>query len=358
MNSAFWRDRRVLVTGHTGFKGGWLSLWLHQLGARVTGFALQPPTQPSLFEAASVGSSMVSKIGDIRDLDTLRTVLLSSEAEVVFHLAAQPLVRQSYVDPVQTYATNVMGTVNLLESVRAARGVRAVVVVTSDKCYDNPERPTPFTEADPMGGLDPYSSSKGCTELVTAAYRASYFREGSSQAVPVASARAGNVIGGGDWAADRLVPDILGAFGQGRPVRIRHPNAVRPWQHVLEPLWGYLMLAERLCGPAGHAYAEPWNFGPRDADALPVGQLVERMAGLWGPGAAWELAAGKHPHEATFLKLDASKSASRLGWQPTLGLDDALGLTLRWAQAYRAGADMRACTLEQIETYQAQANQP
>lgn len=355
MNPAFWRDRHVLVTGHTGFKGSWLSLWLHQLGARVTGFALEPPTQPSLFEAACVGSGVVSKIGDIRDLETLRAVLLTSGAEIVFHLAAQPLVRQSYVDPVQTYTTNVMGTVNLLESVRAAHGVRAVVVVTSDKCYDNPERTTAFTEADPMGGLDPYSSSKGCAELVTAAYRASFFREGSSQAVPVASARAGNVIGGGDWAADRLVPDMLEAFGQGRPVCIRHPNAIRPWQHVLEPLRGYLMLAERLCGPAGHAYAEPWNFGPSDADALPVSQLVGRMAQLWGPGAAWEVAAGDHPHEATFLKLDASKSAARLGWQPVLGLDDALDLTLRWAQAYRAGADMRACTLEQIHTYQARA---
>lgn len=335
-----------------------MSLWLQQLGAHVTGFALVPPTRPSLFEAARVGDGMASHIGDIRQLDNLRAALVASDPEIVFHLAAQPLVRQSYRDPVETYATNVMGTVNLLEAVRAASSVRAVVVVTSDKCYDNPERGAAFTEAEPMGGLDPYSSSKGCTELVTAAYRASFFRAGASQVVAVASTRAGNVIGGGDWAADRLVPDILQAFGQGRPVRLRRPNAIRPWQHVLEPLRGYLMLAESLLSQEGQAFAEPWNFGPLDADAIPVGELVQRMARLWGPEAAWQLDEGEHPHEASFLKLDASKAKSRLGWQPTLDLDRALSLTLQWAQAYRAGADMRGFTLEQIHTYQAQAAHP
>lgn len=358
MNPRFWSGRRVFLTGHTGFKGGWLALWLQDLGADVAGFALNPPTRVNLFETARVGSDIVSHIGDIRHIEPLRRALNATEPEIVFHLAAQPLVRQSYKDPVDTYSTNVMGTVNLLEAVRATPSVRAVVVVTTDKCYDNPERGTAFTESDPIGGRDPYSSSKGCTELVTAAYRASFFRAGLERQVNVATVRAGNVIGGGDWAIDRLVPDILEGFSQGRPVRIRYPRAVRPWQHVLEPLRGYLMLVERLCADEGQAFARPWNFGPLYDDAIPVGELVQRVATLWGPGASWHVDAETHPHEATYLKLDASEAGSRLGWHPVLDLDQALSLTLQWVQAHSAAADMREFTLEQIRTYQAEATHP
>lgn len=353
MNPDFWRGRHVFVTGHTGFKGGWLCLWLQHLGARVTGYSLPAPTQPSLFEVAGVAQGMTSILGDVRDGARLAQAMAEAAPEIVIHMAAQPLVRRSYVDPVETYSTNVMGTVNLLEAVRKAPSVRAVINVTTDKCYENREWVWGYRESDPMGGHDPYSSSKGCAELVTAAYRASYFNPTAHEArgAALASARAGNVIGGGDWAPDRLIPDILAAFAQKRPVVIRHPNAIRPWQHVLEPLRGYLTLAERLV-QGGPAYAEGWNFGPRDEDAQPVSWLVEQLRAMWGTGAAWKVDGGAHPHEAGYLKLDISKARARLDWHPTLGLSEALRWVVDWSRASRDGADLRAYTLGQIANYQ------
>jgi CDP-glucose 4,6-dehydratase len=355
VDPAFWRVRRVFLTGHTGFKGSWMSLWLQSLGAQVTGYALPPPTNPSLFEAAKVAQGMAgSVLADIRDAEALTRALREADPEVVIHMAAQPLVRLSYQQPVETYATNVMGTVHLLDAVRASRGVRAVVNITTDKCYENREWVWGYRETDPMGGHDPYSSSKGCAELVASAYRSSFFNpaQHASHGVGLASVRAGNVIGGGDWAADRLIPDILAAFAQGRPVNIRNPHAVRPWQHVLEPLRGYLMLAQRLV-QEGPAYAEGWNFGPADEDARPVGWIVQQMARLWGDGAHWQIDAGDHPHEAHYLKLDISKARSRLHWNPALLLAQALDLIIDWTRAHLAGADMRQITLEQIAAYQA-----
>lgn len=350
---AFWAGRRVLLTGHTGFKGSWLSLWLQSLGADLAGYALAPPTTPSLFELADVGRDMHSTLADIRDLPALQAALARHRPEVVIHLAAQPLVRQGYANPVETYATNVMGTVNLLEAVRQTPGVRAVVNVTTDKCYENREWPWGYRENESMGGHDPYSNSKGCAELVSAAYRASYFspKRHSEQGVALATARAGNVIGGGDWAADRLIPDILAAFEQGRAVRIRNPHAIRPWQHVLEPLRGYLLLAERLV-EQGQAFAEAWNFGPLEEDAREVGWIVARMAALWGVDARWEVDFCEHPHEAHYLRLDISKARAGLGWQPVLRLQDALQRIIDWAQQRYAGADMRTATLAQIYEYQ------
>jgi len=357
LNPVFWRGRRVFLTGHTGFKGGWLSLWLQQLGARVTGYALPAPTQPSLFETARVAEGMTSIIGDIRDGAALAAALREAAPDIVIHLAAQPLVRRSYVDPVETYSTNVMGTVHLLEAVRQCPTVRAVVNVTTDKCYENKEWVWAYRENEPMGGYDPYSNSKGCAELVSAAYRSSFFNpeKYEQHRVALATARAGNVIGGGDWAADRLIPDILKAFAEGQPVTIRSPRAIRPWQHVLEPLRGYLTLAERLY-QSGAAFAEAYNFGPRSDDAQPVEWIVRELAALWGPGATWQIDAGEHPHEANFLKLDISKAAYRLGWQPLMGLRQALQLTTNWARQQQAGANMRACTLAQIDDYQARAH--
>ena len=353
MNPEFWKNRRVLVTGHTGFKGSWMSLWLQSLGAEVTGFALSPPTSPSLFEDGRVGEGMRSIIGDIRDQAAVQHAFAICKPEVVFHLAAQPLVRYSYQNPAETYATNVMGTVHVLEAVRGADCVKAVVNVTTDKCYENREWVWGYRESEPMGGHDPYSSSKGCAELVTSAYRSSYFegtRDGS-RTVAVATARAGNVIGGGDWATDRLIPDILEAFESARPVNVRHPHAIRPWQHVMEPLRGYLSLAERLY-EEGSVFAEAWNFGPNDEDAKPVGWIVDQMASLWGHGANWEVDANEHPHEATYLKLDISKARNRLGWHPALRLRDALSLIIDWHAQRREGADLCALTLSQIRNYQ------
>ncbi|HYF58551.1 MAG TPA: CDP-glucose 4,6-dehydratase [Burkholderiaceae bacterium] len=346
MNAAFWRGRRVFLTGHTGFKGSWLSLWLQSVGAETTGFALPPPTSPSLFDEAGVARGMRSVIGDVRDAGALRDALVAARPEVVIHMAAQPLVRRSYVDPVETYSTNVMGTVHLLEAVRACPTVRAVVNVTTDKCYENREWVWGYREDEPMGGRDPYSSSKGCAELVSAAYRASFLAAGPA----LATARAGNVIGGGDWASDRLVPDVLAAFAEGRAVEIRNPGAIRPWQHVLEPLRGYLTLAERL-HEHGAAYAEAWNFGPNDADARPVGWIVERLVSRWGDGASWRPSPGEHPHEATWLKLDVSKARARLGWEPALGLEAALDLIVDWTRHRLAGGDVRERTLAQIDRY-------
>lgn len=352
----FWKGKRVFLTGHTGFKGSWLSLWLQQLGAQVTGYALPPPTQPSLFELAQVERGMTSVIGDIRDPAKLNAAMREAQPDIVIHMAAQPLVRRSYVDPVETYSTNVMGTVHLLEAARQTPTVRAVVNVTTDKCYENKEWVWGYRENEPMGGHDPYSNSKGCAELVSAAYRNSFFHTGTSgqPAVALATARAGNVIGGGDWAADRLIPDIVAAFEKAQPVRIRNPHATRPWQHVLEPLRGYLTLAERLYSE-GNAFAEAFNFGPHSDDAQPVEWIVRRMADTWGAGASWEVDAGQHPHEAHFLKLDISKAAQRLQWHPALRLDEALRLTVDWARGRLAGANLRELTCAQIQTYQAKA---
>lgn len=343
MATDFWRDRRVLVTGHTGFKGGWLCLWLNSMGARVTGFALAPATSPSLFEVARVGEGMRSVLGDVRDLPALRKVMLEAAPEIVMHLAAQPLVRASYEDPVGTYATNILGTVHVIEAARWVPSVKAIVIVTSDKCYEDRESPWSHREIDPLGGFDPYSSSKGCAELVSAAYRRSY-------GLPLATVRAGNVIGGGDWSQDRLVPDILRALEASRPVEIRNPGAIRPWQHVLEPLRGYLAVAERLFGKPAD-FAEGWNFGPADADCQPVSRVVEDLVAEWGKEATWKAQPGGHPHEAGFLRLDSSKARARLGWRSKLDLGRSLALTATWHRAWRAGEDMASFTLQQIKEH-------
>jgi CDP-glucose 4,6-dehydratase len=353
MNLGFWNGKRVLLTGHTGFKGSWMSLWLQSMGANVVGYALAPPTNPSLFEVAEVAKGMTSIIGDIRDLDKLQAVFAENSPEIVIHMAAQPLVRYSYQNPVETYSTNVMGTVHLLEAIRNTPSVKAVVNITTDKCYENREWIWGYRENEPMGGYDPYSNSKGCAELVSAAYRSSFFNvnDYAHHGVALATVRAGNVIGGGDWAQDRLIPDILKAFELGNFVDIRNPQAIRPWQHVLEPIRGYLTLAEQLF-ECGTDFAEGWNFGPNDEDAKPVGWIVEKMASMWGEGAQWKIDDGKHPHEASYLKLDISKARSRLNWNPKLSLNDALALIIDWSKQLQAGADMRQITLSQIHAYQ------
>ncbi len=378
MTPEFWHGKRVFLTGHTGFKGAWLSLWLARLGARVAGYALVPPSSPSLFELGRVHEQVEHEIGDVTDLAALTASLRRSRAEIVIHMAAQALVRDSYVDPVRTYASNVMGTVNLLEAVRQVGGVRAVLIVTSDKCYENPsydsaansssrrdEAPDlgpgrgpdqepghAFKESDPMGGFDPYSSSKGAAELVVASYRNSFFHPAryKDHGVALASARAGNVIGGGDWAKDRLIPDIVRALLRREPPLIRSPRAVRPWQHVLEPLSGYLTLCEAL-SETGAAAAEGWNFGPVASDARPVAWIADRMVAMWGEGASWTLDNNPHPHEAPLLYLDTEKARTRLGYRPRWSLDHGLAATVAWAKAYRDGEDVRAVTLEQITAF-------
>lgn len=351
MTPEFWRRKHVFLTGHTGFKGSWMALWLQNLGANVTGYALQPPTIPSLYEIAAVGDGMSSVVADIRDLATLQMALQAAEPEIVIHMAAQPLVRYSYQNPVETYSTNVMGTVHLLEAVRHTPGVKAVVNVTTDKCYENREWLWGYRESDPLGGYDPYSNSKGCAELISASYRSSFFNTTAGQTTAIATVRAGNVIGGGDWTKDRLIPDIIAAFEAGKPAQIRYPCAIRPWQHVLEPLRGYLTLAELLYNE-GSDYAQGWNFGPNDEDAKPVNWIVKKMAELWGQGASWRIDDADHPHEANYLKLDITKARSRLNWQPALNLEEALELVIDWAQARRTGADMRRQTLIQVQSYQ------
>lgn len=348
VNPEFWRGKRVLLTGHTGFKGSWLSLWLQAMGADLHGLALVPPTAPSLYDEAGVGASMTSTIGDIRDYAAVLAAVEACKPEIIIHMAAQPLVRYSYQNPVETYATNVMGTVHVLEAARQVGSVRAIVNVTTDKCYENREWVWGYREDEPMGGYDPYSNSKGCAELVTSAYRRSFFQQSG---IALASARAGNVIGGGDWAADRLVPDILRAFEKNQPVVIRNPHSTRPWQHVLEPLSGYLTLAQRLYAE-GAAFAEGWNFGPHDDDARPVQWIVEQMVGKWGGNASWQLDGGNHPHEANYLKLDISKAKAGLGWQPRWNLGTALENIIAWHQAWLGQADVRAKCLEQISQYQ------
>lgn len=356
LSPSFWKSKRVLITGHTGFKGGWLSIWLQRLGATVAGYALEPTTETSLFDAANVGASMTSVIADVRDLDRLNGFVSEYRPEVIFHMAAQSLVRRSYADPVDTYGSNVMGTVHLLEAARRCADVRVVVNVTSDKCYENREWPWAYRENEPMGGYDPYSSSKGCAELITSAYRRSFFAcepaTGRSAPLALASARAGNVIGGGDWAEDRLVPDIMRAFLSGQAAVIRNPGSVRPWQHVLEPLRGYLILAERLYD-AGSDFAQAWNFGPSDSDTKPVGWLVDRLCTFWGPAARWERDGSQaQPHEAYVLKLDCSKARAELGWQPRLGLEEALSWTVDWYKCFERAGDLRALTEDQIAGFE------
>lgn len=355
IDQSFWSRKTVFLTGHTGFKGGWLSLWLQAMGAKVVGYSLPPPTDPSLFEVARGAEGMTSIQGDIRDLARLSATMAEHQPEIVIHMAAQSLVRHSYQNPVETYSTNVMGTVNVLEAVRQPNTVRVVINVTSDKCYDNHEWIWGYRENEPMGGRDPYSNSKGCAELVTSAYRSSYFHLGSyaEHGVAVASARAGNVLGGGDWAKDRLIPDIIAAFLEQRPVVIRNPHAIRPWQHVLEPLRGYLMLAERLWNE-GPAFAEGWNFGPNDEDAKPVEWIVRRLADAWGNGAAWSIDGNRHPHEAGYLKLDISKARNKLDWHPRWPLETSLQNIVDWYRAYQRGDNMRDLTLDQINQYEAQ----
>lgn len=349
VDSQFWNGRRVVLTGHTGFKGSWLSLWLQSMGAVVRGIALAPPTNPALFDVIRAAEGMDHQIADIRDFCAVQRLIGDFRPELVMHMAAQPLVRLSYQQPVETYATNVMGTVHVLEAARLTDSVRAVVSVTTDKCYENREWVWGYREDEPMGGHDPYSNSKGCAELASAAYRSSFMTE---QNIGLATARAGNVIGGGDWALDRLIPDIMRALEAGQPVDIRNPHATRPWQHVLEPLSGYLVLAQRLLTD-GQDFAEAWNFGPRDEDARPVSWIAERVCQLWGDGARWEQANSQGPHEANFLKLDISKAKARLGWVPTWGLDYALQQIISWHRAWLSGEDMHTVTLAQIAQFQA-----
>jgi CDP-glucose 4,6-dehydratase len=349
VNRLFWKDKKVFITGHTGFKGAWLSLWLQDCGAILAGYALAPNTEPNLFDAALVADGMESIIGDVRDLDKITKAMSDFSPDVVIHMAAQPLVRLSYKNPVDTYSTNVMGTVNLLEAVRKTASVKAVVNVTTDKCYENKEWIWGYREDEPMGGHDPYSNSKGCSELVTAAYRSSFFNYlGSAK---IASGRAGNVIGGGDWAEDRLIPDIFKSFENREPVMVRNPSATRPWQHVLEPLSGYLVLAERLYND-GDEYAGGWNFGPDDDDVKPVRVIIEYLVEHWGAGASWIHDKSDQPHEAQLLKLDISKAKKILQWAPKWTLFSALDSIIEWEKAWVNGEDIKTVTLKQISEFE------
>ncbi|MEZ2406887.1 CDP-glucose 4,6-dehydratase [Bosea sp. OAE752] len=353
LNRSFWQNRKVFVTGHTGFKGSWLSLWLHALGADVTGYALEPPSEPSLFEQARVGECVRSIRGDVRDFAHLESALAACNPDVVIHMAAQSVVRYGYDEPVETYATNVMGTVHLFEAVRQLGRPCVVVNVTSDKCYENQEWVWGYRESDPMGGHDPYSNSKGCAELVTGAYRDSYFPPAalSKHGVALASVRAGNAIGGGDWTANQLIPDLVRAFLGRRPCRIRSPAAIRPWQFVLMPLHGYLLLCERLAED-GARFASGWNFGPAETDARPVSWIVDKLVSLWGEGASWTLDGAAHPVEAQLLRLDTSKARAGLDWHPVLQLDQSLAWIVEWYHAFQAGNDLQSLTRRQIERYE------
>ena len=349
---SFWQGKCVFLTGHTGFKGAWLTIWLDSLGAKVTGYALKPPTKPSIFELCRLDRRIRSNIGDVRDAAKLRKAMLVAKPEIVIHMAAQPLVRLSYKEPAETYETNVMGVVNLLEAARVCKGVKAIVNVTTDKCYENREHNRAFREDEPMGGYDPYSSSKGCSELVTAAYRNSFFnpRDYKKHGVALASARAGNVIGGGDWAEDRLIPDIIRAGRRGEKVRIRNPRAIRPWQHVLEPLSGYMSLAEKLY-KHGPKYAGAWNFGPDAGDAKDVEWIVKRMIAAWPEAPGYVIDKGRHPHEAHYLKLDSGKARRELGWKPRWHVGQAIDHIVSWTRAYAAKEDVYTMCLTQITDY-------
>lgn len=353
ISPSFWADKKVFLTGHTGFKGSWLSLWLSSMGAKVTGYSLAPNTQPNLFEVLDI-ESLVEKshIADIRDFNQLQQAMLESQAEIVIHMAAQSLVRYSYAHPVETYATNVMGTVHVLEAVRHLPTVKSMVVVTTDKCYENKEWPWGYRENEPMGGYDPYSNSKGCAELVTSAYRQSYFSDQTYMAPQhaLASARAGNVIGGGDWSEDRLIPDAIKAFETQQVLKIRNPLATRPWQHVLEPLSGYLILAQALYFE-GVTYASPWNFGPREEDARSVKEVADLLITQWGESAAWEKEGSEQPHEASLLKLDCSKARQQLGWVPRWNLETAIENIVIWQRAFQENKNMQEISLAQINQY-------
>jgi CDP-glucose 4,6-dehydratase len=352
MNSTFWQNKKVLITGHTGFKGSWLALWLQQLGAKIIGFALPPPTEQNLFTLANVAQNMISIIGDIRNFSEIKQTLADYSPEIIIHMAAQPLVKYSYTNPIETYATNVMGTVHIMEAVRQVNSIKVVINVTTDKCYENKEWQWGYRENEALGGYDPYSNSKACSELVTSAYRNSYFNfhTYSHHGVSVASARAGNVIGGGDWAPNRLIPDIIrSCLAKEGDIIIRNPNAQRPWQHVLEPLSGYLLLAERLFEHPAE-YAEAWNFGPNDADIQPVSYVADFLIKLLD-GKPWILDNYPHAHEATYLKLDCSKAKVKLGWHPRWNLERGLKETANWYQAYQLNKNLKDVTLAQIESY-------
>jgi CDP-glucose 4,6-dehydratase len=352
MNSEFWRTKKVFLTGHTGFKGSWLSLWLQNLGAEVIGYSLPPPTQPNLYDLASVEKGMKSIRGDVLDLEHLCRSVREHRPEVVFHLAAQSLVRRSYEDPTGTYATNVLGTAHILDAVRAAPSVKSIVIVTSDKCYENCGDQRAYRESDRLGGADPYSSSKAAAEIVTSAFRKSFFISAKGETgTGVASARAGNVIGGGDWAADRLIPDVMRAVLEGKDLLIRHPQAIRPWQHVLEPVSGYMTLAENLWQDP-ERFSESWNFGPNESETLSVSRLLECLRKLWGPGLSWQFDNGTYPHEAQYLSLDCTKSKVELGWEPRWNLNSALEATVQWYKAHQSHEDVRLLTQEQIRSYQ------
>lgn len=352
MTPNFWQGKKVFMTGHTGFKGSWLSLWLQEVGAEVKGYALAAPTTPSLFIEANIDQGMLSEEGDIRNFEQLKDSIASFQPEIVFHMAAQPLVRLSYDNPMETYSTNVMGTVHLLEAVKQVGGVKAVVNITSDKCYENREWIWGYREDEAMGGYDPYSNSKGCAELIASSYRQSFFNKDKYQehGCALASVRAGNVIGGGDWADDRLIPDMLKAFSNEKSVEIRSPHAIRPWQHVLEPLSGYITIAEHLY-EQGPDFAEGWNFGPREEDAKPVQWIVEKLAEQWGDNASWHLSEGEHPHEAHYLKLDCSKAKMRLDWQPAWNLEETLSRIVIWQKAWLGGKDIKQHTIHEIKEY-------
>ena len=346
IDQEFWLGKRVFLTGHTGFKGSWLSLWLNHLGSSVKGYALDPPTSPSLFNVAKVSEVIDSQIGDIRDQELLYESMVKFNPDILFHMAAQPLVRHSYDEPVETYEVNVIGTAKVLEVARSCSNLKAVIIITTDKCYENEGFDKSYKETDPMGGYDPYSSSKGCAELVTSAYRRSFLKE---QNIGLASARAGNVIGGGDWASDRLIPDILRSFDINEPVIVRNPNATRPWQHVLEPLSGYLVLAQKLYDNCDE-YAEGWNFGPDEKDVQPVNWVLDKMISNWS-NSSWSTDNNINPYEAGYLKLDISKAREKLGWRPTWGLDSALGRIIDWHKAWKNKEDMQLLCLKEIEEY-------